>query len=78
MSTLETRENQFYILQSGKIKNSEAATETVFQNICYFFPGATFLQFSRRVYLFVEQTCFFPGGSIYSSNRQTFQEGVSN
>ena len=35
---------------------SEAATETVFQNIIsvLFFPRGTFLQFSRRVYLFVE------------------------
>ena len=44
---------------------TEAATETVFQSICSFFPGATFSQFSR----FVKQTCFFPGGSICSSNR---------
>ena len=49
--------------------HTEAATETVFENICSFFPGATFYnfpggsicssnrhEFSRRVYLFVEQT----------------------
>ena len=33
-------------------------TKTVFQNICSFFPRATFLQFFKSVYLFVEQTCF--------------------
>ena len=54
---------------------TEAATEKVFQNICSFFPGATFLQFSRSVYLFVEQTCFFPGESICSSNRHVFPGG---
>ena len=50
----------------------KAAIKTVFQNICFFFPGPIFLQFSRRVNLFVEQTCFFPVGSIYSSNRHVF------
>ena len=62
-----------------------AATKMVFLNICSFFPRATFLQFSRRVYLFVEQTCFFqeglssicssnnfPGAPIFSSNRYLF------
>ena len=70
---------------------SEAATETVFQNICSFLPGATILQFSRRLYLSVEQTCFFqkglsicqrdmffPGESIIlcSSNRHKFSRRV--
>ena len=57
---------------------TEAATETVFENICSFFPGAAFFkffrsvhicssnrhEFSRRVYMFFEQT-------------QIFQEGLS-
>ena len=44
--------------------------------ICSFFPGATFFQFSKRVYLFVKQTYFFSGGSICSSNRHVFSRRV--
>ena len=64
---------------------SEGATETVFKNICSFFPGATFLWFSRRVHLFLEQTWIFqeslsvrrthtnfPGASILSPIRYSF------
>ena len=51
---------------------------TVFQNICFFFPGATFLQFSRRVYLFVEQTCFSSRISMFFEQTRNFQEGLSN
>ena len=59
--------------------------QTVFENICSFFPGATFLWFSKRVHLFLEQTWIFqevpsvrrtdmnfPRGSICSSNRHKF------
>ena len=51
-------------------------TKTVFQNICSFFPGATCLQFFKSVYLFVEQTCFFPGDAICSSNRHKFSRKI--
>ena len=66
-------------------------TKTVFQIICVlFYPRATFSQFSRggficssnryefsrRVYLFVEQICFFPGGSILYSNRHQFSRSL--
>ena len=50
----------------------EAATEMVYQNIW----ESTLLQFSRRVYLFIEQTCFFPGGSICLSKRHVFYRRV--
>ena len=65
---------EYRILSQFKFKSSEAATKAVF--ICSFFAGVTFLQFSRRVYLFVKQTCFFPGGSICSSNRHRFSRRV--
>ena len=41
------------------------------KNICSFFPEATFLQFSRRVDLFVEQTCFFKKGLFFLFVEQT-------
>ena len=54
-------------------QHSEAATETDFQNIYIFCcPGATFLQFSRRVYMFFEQTRIFQEGL---SNRHVFLRG---
>ena len=55
-------------------------TETVFRNICSFFPGATFFTIFQKGLsadcrqtggspgVFVEQTCFFPGEFI----EQTF------
>ena len=51
------------------MKTTEAANKTVFQNIyipVFFFSGATFLQFSRRVY---RTDMFFHRGSICLSNR---------
>ena len=56
--------------------SSEAATETIFENICSFFPGAPFFwsfpggfmcspnrcQFSRKVCLFTEQLPIFQEG----------------
>ena len=42
---------------------------TIFQ---IFFQDATFLQFSRSVYLSVEQICFFQEGLLCSSNRHVF------
>ena len=47
-----------------------------FSNYLFFFSGATFFQFSKRVYLLVEQIYFFPGGSICSSNRHVFSRRV--
>ena len=48
-----------------------------FSKYLFFFPGATYLQFSKRVSGSV-QTCFFPGGSSYLFVKQTrfFQEGL--
>ena len=53
-------------------------TKTVFQNICSFFPGATFLQFFKSVYLFVEQTCFSRRCYMFFEQTQIFQEDLSN
>ena len=44
---------------------------------CSFFPGATFLQFSRRVYLFAEQTFFSRRLYMFFEQTQIFQEGLS-
>ena len=51
------------------LKLSQAATETVFENICpfYNFPGGSICssnrhEFSRKVHLFVEQTLIFQEG----------------
>ena len=53
---------------------TEAATETVFKNICSFFPGATY-NFPGGP--FVPRTDMnFPGGSICSSNRHEFSRKV--
>ena len=43
----------------------------------FFFPEATFLQFSRRVYLFIEQTCFFQRIYLFVEQTRIFQ-GLSN
>ena len=65
-----------YFILLGYTKNTrripEAATETVFQNICSFLPGQQpFYKFSRMVHLFFEQTFLsqrtdtnFPGNPI--------------
>ena len=45
-----------------------------FSKYMFFFPRSNL--FTRRVYLFVEQTCFFPGGSICSSNRHVLSRKV--
>ena len=37
----------------------EAATETIFKKICSFLSGASFLNFSRRLYVFTQQIPFF-------------------
>ena len=63
---------KFKSCDKNDLINSEAATETVFENICSFFPGATFLKFSRRVHLFLEQTWIFQEGLLCSSNRHEF------
>ena len=68
--------SHFVNITLGREISTEAATETGFQNICSFFPGEIILQFSRRVYLFVEQTCFFPEGFICYSNRHEFSRRV--
>ena len=62
---------------------TEAATETILENICSFLPGAPFFwifsrgfmcspnrcQFSRKVYLFVEQiTIFRKGMSVHRTD----------
>ena len=54
-------------------------TNTVFQNICSFFPGATFLQFSR-VSICLSNRHVFPGDAIYMFFEQTqiFQEDLWN
>ena len=46
-------------IYSRETKYSEAATETVFQNICSFFPRSNYFTISRRVYLFVDHTHIF-------------------
>ena len=69
--------------------DSRSSHRDGFSKYLFFFPGATFLQFSRRVYLFVGQTCFFqeglsvrrtdmffPGGSICSLNGHKFSRRV--
>ena len=68
--------NWFFYERPFHCTTSKAATETVFQNICSFFPRTTLLQFSRMVYLFVEQTCFSRRVYICSSNRHKFSKRV--
>ena len=40
----------------------EAATETIFENICSFLPGALFSKFFMRLYVFTEQITIFQEG----------------
>ena len=50
-------------------------TKTVFQNICSFFPGATFYNFSR-VFICLSNRHVFPGDAICSSNRHKFSRKI--
>ena len=64
-----------YKYQKKKKQNQKQQLRTdLKKQICSLFPGATFLQFSRRVYLFIEQTCFFQEGLYVLRTDTNFPE----
>ena len=56
----------------SKILIPKAATETIFSNICSFFPGVTFILFFQEALSVYQTHTNFPGGNISSSNTCCF------
>ena len=85
------RLKKFLDIKKSLKATSEAATETIFENICSFLPGAPFSVFSRRLYVFTEQMPIFqepslcvhrtdtdfPGAPFYLPNRYQFSRSTS-
>ena len=53
-------------------KVTEAATETIFENICSFLPGAPFSRLLQKALCVYQTDTNFPGAVFCSSNRFQF------